>query len=361
MEFKLKKFEQNPILQPRTGSPWDGAQVRNPAVIKHNGKIHLIYTAAGDIDIEHKLYLGHAVSSDGFNFEFAGAGPFAIPSKDEFDGFDAGGMEDPRAVKIDGRIYITYCARSVPHWSFIEGERLKNPPSEGSTWTRNYRRGGLLVTEDLESYTRMGPVTTDDHYDCNIILFPERINGKYVMLHRPSDFKAEIESGAQAATAGINICFSDDLLHWHDDVPLMKNVFPWETGKIGGATPPVKTPEGWLTLYHAVEKRPEVCNWHQDYHFCYRTGVMLLDLEDPRKVLARAPAPILEPEAPFEKFGTVNNVVFATGIIEASDELLIYYGAADTVVGVATTKTKQPGAPQRKGILCPASASVPQV
>jgi predicted GH43/DUF377 family glycosyl hydrolase len=186
----------------------------------------------------------------------------------------------------------------------------------------------------------MGPVTTDDHYDCNIILFPQRVNGKYVMLHRPSDFKAEIESGAGEAV-GINICFSDDLLDWQDEAVLLRNKYDWETGKIGGATPPVLTQEGWLTLFHAVESRPEGCSWHQDYHFCYRTGVMLLDPEDPRKVIARAPAPILEPETPFEKFGTVNNVVFATGIIEAGDELFVYYGCADTAIGVATTKTKK--------------------
>lgn len=340
LEFHLNKYENNPILTPRYRNGWDAAQVRNPAAILHEGNIHLIYTAAGDIDIEHKLRLGHAVSSDGFHFDFVGTEPFAEPSATEFDGFDAGGMEDPRAVKIDGRIYISYCARSVPHWSFLMGERLTNPPTQGETWTMNYRRGGLLVTEDLKGFRRLGPVTADDHYDCNIILFPEKINGRYAMLHRPSYFKAEIEAGAQEV-AGINLCFSDDLKHWTDDAPLLKDQFSWETGKIGGATPPVKTAAGWLTLYHAVEKRPAVCNWHQDYHFSYRTGVMLLDLEDPRKVLARAPHPILEPETVFEKFGTVNNVVFATGIVELDDELFVYYGAADTVIGVATVKTRQ--------------------
>lgn len=339
MKFRLNKYYNNPILEPRRNSSWASAQIRNPAAIIHEGKVNLIYTAAGDMDIEHKLYLGRAVSSDGFNFDFVGEEPFAEPSSSEFEGFDAGGMEDPRAVKIDDNIYISYCARSIPHWSYMLGKRFDAPPSNGVTWTKNYRRGGLLTTKDLKSYTRLGPVTTDNHYDCNIILFPEKINGQYVMLHRPSYFKAEIESGSQEL-AGINICFSDDLNHWHDDQPLMKNEYTWENGKIGGATPPVKTEAGWLTLYHAVEKRLNKCNWHQDYHFCYRTGVMLLDLDDPRKILARAPYPIMEPEANYEKFGTVNNVVFATGIIQLDDELFIYYGAADTVTCVATTKLK---------------------
>jgi len=340
VEFKLDKYNLNPILEPRRNSRWDAAQIRNPAAILHNGRIHMVYTAAGDMDIEHRLRLGHAVSDDGFNFDFVGDEPFAEGSADEFDGFDFGGMEDPRAVKIDGTIYISYCARSVPHWSFILGQRLKNPPTSGLTWTENYRRGGIIETKDLVGYKRLGPVTTDDHYDCNIILFPEKINGKYVMLHRPSGFKAEIESGGASVT-GMNICFSDDLVNWYDDKLLAKNEFPWEDGKIGGATPPVKTDDGWLTLYHAVEKRPEKSNWHQDYHFCYRTGVMLLDIEDPSKILARAPQPIMEPETNFEKFGTVNNVVFATGLVQLDDELFVYYGAADTVTCVATTKLKK--------------------
>ena len=341
MEFKLNKYAFNPILTPRPNSGWDAAQIRNPAAILHDGKVHLIYTAAGDIDIEHKLRLGHAVSSDGFNFEFVGDEPFAEGAFEEFDGFDVGGMEDPRAVKIDDTIYISYCARSVPHWSFILGQRLENPPTNGVTWTDNYRRGGLITTQDLVSYKRLGPVTTDDHYDCNIILFPEKINGQYAMLHRPSNFKAEIESGERNGVPGINLCYSDNLIDWHEDKQLAKNEFPWENGKIGGATPPIKTEDGWLTLYHAVEQRPIKCNWHQDHHFCYRTGVMLLDLEDPSRVLARAPYPILEPETVFEKFGTVNNVVFATGCVLLDDELFVYYGAADTVTCVATVKLKK--------------------
>lgn len=340
MEFKLKKFDMNPVLEPRRRSPWDAAQVRNPAAVMHDGKVHLLYTAAGELEKDFKMYLGHAVSSDGFNFEFVSDEPVVMPSETEFDGFDAGSVEDARAVKIGDTIYVTYVARSFSHSAFLRGERLKNPPGVGVCWTENYRRGGLMVTKDLKNFTRMGPVTTDDHYDCNVILFPEQINGQYVMLHRPSPFKAEIESGA-ADVAGMNICFSDDLVNWHDDVVLAKNEHNWETGKIGGACPPVKTAEGWLTLYHAVEKRPEVCDWYQDHHFCYRTGVMLLDLDDPRKVIARAPYPIMEPETPFEKFGTVNNVVFVTGVVEMGDELFLYYGGADTVTCVATTKTKE--------------------
>ena len=101
----------------------------NPAAVLHDGKIHLLYTAAGDMDIEHKLYVGHAVSDDGFHFERVSDEPFISPSPDEFDGFDAGGVEDPRAVKIDGTVYITYCARAIPHWSYLIGKRLEKAPT----------------------------------------------------------------------------------------------------------------------------------------------------------------------------------------------------------------------------------------
>lgn len=331
----LRKWAGNPILVPRNGSYWEAAQARNPAVVFHNGEVHLIYTAAGDMDIEHKLYLGHAVSQDGYHFERVREEPLVSPSSEEFEGFDAGGVEDPRAVVIDGTVYITYCARSVPHWSFILGERLKNPPTQGVTWTENYRRGGLLETKDFKTIRRRGPITTDDHYDSNVILFPEKIGGQYVMMHRPTYFKPEIEVGG-TDSAGISICFSDDLVNWHGHRPLAGPEFPWEDGKIGGASPPVRTDAGWLTLYHSVEKRPQNSRWHHDYHFCYRAGVMLLDLQDPTRVLARCPYAILEPEAPFERFGTVNNVVFPTGNIVMGDDLMVYYGAADTVCCLAT-------------------------
>ncbi len=335
----IKKWKNNPILEPVRHSDWEGAQVRNPAVVIHAGKIHLLYTAAGDIDLEHKLFIGHAVSSDGFNFERVDEQPFITPSSSEFEGFDAGGVEDPRAVKIDGTIYISYCARAIPCWNYAQGERLENPPTQGYTWTKNYRRGGLIASKDLKSYKRLGPITTDDHYDCNIILFPEKINGKYVMMHRPSGWEGTDWGASPDSKAGINICFSDDLVNWEHDQLLASPQFSWET-KIGGAAPPVKTDKGWLVLYHAVETPPSDGSWHHLYRFCYRAGVMLLDLEDPTRIIARAPEYILEPETPYEKFGTVNNVVFPTGNVVVGDELFIYYGAADTVCCAAAVKIK---------------------
>jgi predicted GH43/DUF377 family glycosyl hydrolase len=335
--MKLKKYYNNPILEPLRGSYWEAAQVRNPAAVLHDGKVHLIYTAAGDMDIEHKIYLGHAVSTDGIHFERVDSEPFAAPFKGTF---DAGGIEDPRAVKIDDNIYITYCARAVPHWSFIQGERYVSPPTNGVTWTENYRRGGLISTKDFITCERHGPITSDDHYDCNIILFPEKINGKYVMLHRPSYFKAEVESG-NGGTSGISICFSDDLTNWEDDYPLIDPEFEWEDLKVGGSSPPIKTPEGWLVLYHAVQRPLKDKSWHPCFQFCYRAGVMLLDLDNPTRVIARSPHYILEPETPFEKFGTVNNVVFPTGNVVLGDELFIYYGAADTTICLATVQLNE--------------------
>ena len=331
------RFPDNPILEPRRKSWWEAAQTRNPAVVLRDGTVHLIYTAAADMDIEHKLYLGHAISRDGFHFERVSDEPFVQPSAEAFDGFDAGGVEDPRAVTIEGTTYITYCARAMPCWTHHLGGRHPNPPTQGLTWTKNYRRGGLLATEDMKTIRRLGPVTSDDHYDCNVILFPEKVDGRYLMLHRPSGWEGKDWGASMDSRPAIYLCTSRDMKTWEEDRPLMLPEFAWEH-KIGGGCPPIKTEAGWLVLYHAVESPPPNGNWHYTYRFCYRAGLALLDLDDPRKVIARVPHPVLEPETPFEKFGTVNNVVFPTGHALLGDELFVYYGAADTVCCVATVK-----------------------
>jgi predicted GH43/DUF377 family glycosyl hydrolase len=139
---------------------------------------------------------------------------------------------------------------------------------------------------------------------------------------------------------GISICFSDDLVNWHNDTTLIEPLHQWE-GKIGGSAPPIKTDEGWLTLYHCVEyPQKNDASWNPDFTFCYRVSIMLLDLEKPWKVIARSPEYLMEPETEFEKYGTINNVVFPTGNVVLDDELFIYYGGADTVCCVATVSVK---------------------
>jgi predicted GH43/DUF377 family glycosyl hydrolase len=338
MKTVLKRYEKNPILRPVPGSWWEGCQTRNPSAILHDGKVYMFYTATGDIKHEHTIYLGLAVSSDGYNFARVSDLPYISPDPEMFDGFDAGGVEDSRIVKIGDTFYMTYMARAIGYVAFERGKRVQSPPSNGGTWTKNFRRGGLLCSKDLKTWERKGPLTPDNIFEANVCLFPEKINGRFVLLHRPS---ADIPFAS--AKAGMSIAFSDNLKDWVEDKPLLQAHGGWEE-KVGGSAPPIKTDKGWLTLYHGVEYtipgREDEKEWYSPYfahgnHF-YRTGVMLLDLKDPSKIIARCPSPILEPEECYEKWGTVFNVVFPCGMVDMNGTLFIYYGGADTVCNVAT-------------------------
>jgi predicted GH43/DUF377 family glycosyl hydrolase len=342
MQFKLRKWAGNPVLRPKPGSPWEGQQARNPAAILHDGKVHLIYTATGDLKYDHILYQGLAVSEDGYHFRRVSDEPYIAPSPDTFHGFDAGSVEDARIVKIDDTFYMTYMARAVGALSWKRGVRPANPDSNGSTWTQNHRRGGLLTSTDMVHWERLGPITSDSFYDANVMFFPEKINNRFVMIHRPTgDFPGS------DSKAGMHICFSDDLREWSDDQSLLDATDGWQK-KVGGSSPPIKTDKGWLTLFHGVEypneSDPDSQDWvGMDAYFApcmfrYCAGVMLLDLEDPTKIIARCPHPILEPEESYELWGSVNNVVFPCGSVLLGDELFIYYGGADTVCCVATAK-----------------------
>jgi beta-1,2-mannobiose phosphorylase / 1,2-beta-oligomannan phosphorylase len=159
--------------------------------------------------------------------------------------------------------------------------------------------------------------------DRDVIQFPERINGKFVMLHRPLQWYGEKYGTEHPA---IWISMADDLLGFRQSRLLAKARYPWEL-KIGCNTPPLRTKYGWLTLYHAV-----------GYDKYYRLGAMLLDLDDPSKVLHRTKGWILQPEEEYETNGYYSGggVVFPCGKVVIKDTLFVYYGAADKYVGLAT-------------------------
>jgi predicted GH43/DUF377 family glycosyl hydrolase len=181
---------------------------------------------------------------------------------------------------------------------------------------------GLLVSDNLRTFRRLGRITRPDVDDRDVILFPDKIDGKYVMLHRPMQWVGP-EYGTDYPA--IWISFSDDLLSWSESVLLAKGQASWEC-KIGGSTPPLKTAEGWFVIYHAVDSKG-----------VYRVGVLMLDLDDPTKVIARTPEPIMEPEAEFEWKGLYpHGVVFPTANVVVDDVLYVYYGCADQSIGVAT-------------------------
>lgn len=325
--MKLKKFEGNPILCPLETNDWESLVTCNPGVYYDNGKFYMLYRAAGK-DEKHVIRLGLATSEDGFHFERVSDEPVFTPS---IDGPDSGCVEDPRIVKFDNEYYITYAYRPVApgqYWKFEHDEVIlpqcgKHAPI---ALAQNLGNTGLAVTADFLHFRRLGRLTSSVLDDRDVILFPEKIKGKYVMLHRPKQYIGE--------AYGVNfpsiwVKYSDDLLDWEDKeshLLLSGKAGTWEE-KIGGSAPPLKTDKGWLMLYHGVEYGG------RGY---YRVGALLLDMEEPLTILAKTSDFILEPEMEFETIGNYNGCVFPTGNVIVDGTLYVYYGSADKYVCVAT-------------------------
>jgi len=193
---------------------------------------------------------------------------------------------------------------------------------------------GLGVTKDFESFEFLGITSTEDIR--NGVLFPEKVGGKYLRMDRPN--KARHQAGPTSGTT-IWLSESDDLVHWQPRAALISGRFHYWDEFIGSGPPPVKTRQGWLHVYHGVAG-------HFGSSNIYQAGAMLLELLDPAKVIGRCRCNILEPREIYELAGQVPNVVFPSGmIVEKYDAegfalpdspVKIYYGAADTVVGLAT-------------------------
>lgn len=325
--MKLQKYQGNPILSPLDGSPWENLVTCNPGVIYDNGTFYMLYRAAGD-DEDHVIRFGLATSKDGFHFTRESKDPVFGPSAD---GPDSGCVEDPRIVKFGDSFYITYAYRPYApgrYWTFPH-DVVRLPACDGfapKAWAKSLGNTGLAMTKDFRSFRRLGRLTSPVLDDRDVILFPQKVGGRYAMLHRPKDW---VGASYGVSEPSIWIKFSDDLLAWEDkpsQLLLTGRPHSWEE-KIGGSTPPILTDEGWLVLYHGVADGGLAQ---------YSVGALLLDAEDPTKVLARTPEPILEPELPYETAGFYNGCVFPTGNVVVNGTLYVYYGAADKYVGVAT-------------------------
>ena len=328
--MKLKRYDKNPIISPDNKNDWESLVTTNPSAWydENDGEVKMLYRAAGN-DAEHIVRFGLAVSRNGYDFERVSDKPVFSPSKN---GFDAGCVEDPRMIKIGDYYYITYATRIFPPGQYwLEGGPYVPPtcPQDFPSLVReNSTVTGLAITKDFKTWIRPGRMTDPKIDDRDVILFPERINGKYALIHRPMSWIGE-EYGTEHPAMWIS--FSDDMLVWQDSKLLAKGTEDWEL-KIGGNTPPLRTEHGWLTTYHGVG---------QDGY--YRLGAMLLDTEEPWKVTHRTKEWILEPKEDYETHGCYEGggVVFPCGKVIIDDTLFVYYGAADKYVGLATCKTTE--------------------
>jgi beta-1,2-mannobiose phosphorylase / 1,2-beta-oligomannan phosphorylase len=295
--MQLTRFSGNPVLEP-TKNWWECRAVFNAAAVYHNGRVHLLYRALGDDFLSR---FGYASSKDGIHFDVRSKQP--VMESDPNDPLERLGCEDPRATLIDGKFYLAYTVASVYPAS--------HPPPIGSNGAPWRTRVALASTTDFQIFKRHGVIVPDIDSK-NAALFPEKIGGKYFLMHR--------------VFPDLWLCQSEDLLHWETHKVLI-NPRPgcWDATKVGAGAPPMKTELGWLEIYHGVSSDG-----------VYGLGVLLLDLDDPFKVLYRSESPILTPDLEFEKDGIVPNVVFTCGVVEKDGQYVVYYGGADKAIGVAT-------------------------
>ena len=328
--MKFTKYEQNPILTRNPQNQWEELCVLNPAVIYDEAtkKYVMLYRAAGN-DKQHYIYIGLATSDDGIHFTRQSDKPLIAP---DVNGADGGGIEDPRLVKIDDYYFLTYASRPFAPGQYWREDKEYfgfQPKAGPKVLIYNDTETHLAVSKDLINWKKLGRITDSRQDDRDVVLFPERVNGQYVKISRAMYKCGE---GYPNNNPAMWISFSNDLLEWpREEELLYQGEEEWENLKIGASCPPVKTHKGWLLIYHGVSNNDKN----------YRVGAMLLDLEDPRKIIAKTKDFLMESEYPFETDGFYSGCVFPTGIVEVKDEYYIYYGAGDQCICLATVKKKE--------------------
>jgi predicted GH43/DUF377 family glycosyl hydrolase len=208
------------------------------------------------------------------------------------------GVEDPRITRIGDTYWFTYVAVS-----------------------RHGPATALASTTDFQTFTRHGVIFPIENKD--VVLFPEPIGGELVALHRPL-------GGTPFAQPEIWLARSSDMVHWGQHEVLLGSVSGWDAGRVGAGAPPTRAPGGWLEIYHGSTKPTG-----ESGVGAYSAGTLLLDQDEPLRIVRQSSKPILVPETDFEREGFMPNVVFPTGVVDRGDTMLIYYGAADTACAVA--------------------------
>lgn len=286
------RYSGNPITK-RNPLP-NVARIFNSAVMPYKGEYIGVFRGEEKTGIPH-IYLGR--SSDALNWCFE---PEKIPFIDENgEPFMPIYAYDPRLVRIEDTYYVMWCQDAY-----------------GPTI-------GIAATKDFKTFTRLeNPYLP---FNRNAVLFPRRVNGKYLMLSRPSD-------SGHTPFGDIYLSESPDMEYWgHHRHVMGRSDNWWENLKIGGGAAPIETDEGWLLLYHGVVN---TCNG-----YVYSIGAAILDIDEPSKVLHRCDSYILTPEEWYEERGFVPNVCFPCAALcdAESGRIAVYYGCADSYIGVAFT------------------------
>ena len=309
----LKRFKDNPIIKPIADHPWESRATFNTAAVYEDGKVHFVYRALGDSDLS---VFGYASSKDGLHIDkrdeepiYIPRAPFETPGQRVLKSFadhyisggGYGGVEDPRLTKIDDKFYMTYVA--------FDGA---SPPRVALT--------SIPVDDFLnkkwDKWEQPKLISAPGMVNKNAVIFPEKVNGKYVVFHRvfPNILIDMVD----------DLKFDDYLTGQYIIAPRKGH---WDSKKIGAGAPPIRTKDGWLFIYQSVG--------HQESSK-YKIGAMLLDGNDPTKVLYRCNKPLISPDLPYENEGHKAGVVYPCGAIVKDNNLIVYYGGADTVTCAAS-------------------------
>ncbi len=322
------------IIEPDMDRPYEAGGVLNPATVQHNGTAYLLYRSVAAEPHNYSRIMLAELHRIGDGLEAYRLDTCALEPQEPYEKWRDGvhgGVEDPRVTPMeDGSFIMAYTA----YGDGPGGDALPRIALARSTNMQAWQRLGLVKYSPLELTGRSGQTYTIDLQTVSnkdAMLFPEKIGGRYVLMHRPT-FTPKIAQD-HGVPASIWLSYSDDLLNWTDHTLILSPVETWERLKIGGGTPPLRTGMGWLIFYHAVDGDNDA-----DPDRRYLAGAALLDLQDPRKVLYRSSQPVLKPGIKQEQVGIVNNVVFPTGVLTLPDgRVQVIYGMADQAIGMAET------------------------
>src|SRR3989338_9012372 len=321
----LRRSVHNPVISPTSGSYWESEAVFNPGAVIHGGRVHLFYRALGSDGVSR---IGYASSKDGIHFdkrhphpvympetkeESANHHPYTSPARLQYDkalyvsGGGWGGCEDPRAVKIDDRLYLTF--NIFNGWYSI---RVGLTSISGTDLEQGHWR-----------WRRVTFLSPPNERHKNWVLFPEKIGGKYALFHNLYH-----DDPAQVRIEYINDLGKPiDPFDSPDPQTLPDREVMWHNRTRSIGPPPVKTRYGWLIFYHAMDKNDPGR---------YKLGALLLYLEEPTRVLYRSNYPILEPDLWYEN-DWKPGIIYASGAVVKDGTLFIYYGGGDKHIGVAQT------------------------
>ncbi len=316
------------VLTPDVADPYEAGGVLNPAAVEYGSSTLLFYrsVALNPPNYSRILIAACRLLNTG-KIEVTRLHKIALEPVESYELWangKGGGVEDPRITKLGDHYYMTYTANGTLGSVTAPRIALARSPD-----LFHWQRMGLARFSSLE----IKAAERVQKFDLNVmpnkdaVLFPKMFNGRYCMLHRPM-FEPET-----SVPQSIWMSWSADLMNWSDHRLVLAPELPWERVKVGAGTPPVLTQEGWLVFYHGVQGSGDA-----DPERRYHAGALLLDQNDPCKILYRSPRPVLSPESAEETTGIVNNVVFPSGaVVSPSGQIEVYYGMGDRAIGLATT------------------------